>query len=158
MNRSLPEMLDDELRSCQRPNHDEVGFGAAGETALPGRVSGQIAALPEGVRKAMLLSKAKMVLTGVLLAVLGLGTARMTALVSSRSYAAGEGGKAAKEKPTVELSLAEFKELKPILDIKNQPWTTIPWKYSITEARKLAAATKKPIFMVVNTGNCLGCT
>jgi hypothetical protein len=56
------------------------------------------------------------------------------------------------------LSPAEFQELKPILDVKNQPWTTIPWKYSITEARRLAAATKKPIFMVVNTGNALGCT
>ena len=53
-------------------------------------------------------------------------------------------------------TLAEFKELKPILDVKNQPWTTIPWKYSITEARRLAAQTKKPIFLNVNTGNCLG--
>jgi hypothetical protein len=44
-----------------------------------------------------------------------------------------------------------------MLDVKNQPWATIPWKYSITEARKLAAATNKPIFMVVNTGNALGC-
>jgi hypothetical protein len=56
------------------------------------------------------------------------------------------------------LSPAEFEELKPIMDVKNQPWTTIPWKYSITEARRLGAATKKPIFMVVNTGNALGCT
>ena len=45
-----------------------------------------------------------------------------------------------------------------VLDVKNQPWTTIPWKYSITEARKQASASKKPIFMVVNTGNALGCT
>jgi hypothetical protein len=52
---------------------------------------------------------------------------------------------------------AEFKELKPILDIKNQLWTTIPWKYSLTEARKLAVETKKPIFMNVNTGNVMGC-
>ena len=64
----------------------------------------------------------------------------------------------AKEQPATELSRAEFDKLKPILDVKNQPWTTIPWKYSITEARKVAAATRKPIFMVVNTGNCLGCT
>ena len=56
----------------------------------------------------------------------------------------------------VAFSEAEFKELKPLLDLKNQPWTTIPWKYSLTEARKLAAETKKPIFMNVNTGNCLG--
>ena len=46
----------------------------------------------------------------------------------------------------------------PSLDIKNQPWATIPWKYSITEARQLAAKTRKPIFIVVNTGNALGCT
>jgi hypothetical protein len=54
------------------------------------------------------------------------------------------------------LTEAEFKQLKPILDVKNQPWTTIPWNYSITEARRLAAKTKKPIFLNVNTGNCLG--
>lgn len=106
----------------------------------------------------MLPSKVKTALIVVLPAALGLGAAGMTDLASSRSDAAGQGDKAAKEKPAVELSLAEFKELKPILDVKNQPWTTIPWKYSITEARKLAAAAKKPIFMVINTGNCLGCT
>jgi len=65
---------------------------------------------------------------------------------------------AAAEKPATGLSPAEYKDLKPILDIRNQPWTTIPWNYSITEARKLAAASKKPIFMVVNSGNALGCT
>jgi hypothetical protein len=106
----------------------------------------------------MFLSKVKMALmTVLLLTALGLGTVLVTGLAPARSDAAREGVKAAEEKPAVELSLAEFKELRPILDVKNQPWTTIPWKYSITEARKLAAATKKPIFMVVNTGNCLGC-
>jgi hypothetical protein len=55
------------------------------------------------------------------------------------------------------LTEAEFAQLKSVLDVKNQPWASIPWKYSITEARKLAAASKKPIFMVVNTGNALGC-
>jgi hypothetical protein len=89
--------------------------------------------------------------TPVLLPALALGIVVMTGLASFRS-AAAEGDKGAG------LSVAEFQELKPILDIQNQPWTTIPWKYSITEARKLAAATHKPIFMVVNTGNCLGCT
>jgi len=106
----------------------------------------------------MLLSKVKMALmTVLLLAALGLGTGLVTGLTPARSDAAREGVKAAEEKPATELSVAEFKELKSILDVKNQPWTTIPWKYSITEARKLAAAAKKPIFMVVNTGNCLGC-
>ena len=61
------------------------------------------------------------------------------------------------EKRTSGFGEAEFKELKAKLDIHNQPWATIPWKYSLTEARKLAAATKKPIFMVVGTGNPLGC-
>jgi hypothetical protein len=52
---------------------------------------------------------------------------------------------------------AQFKELKAKLDVKNQPWASIHWKYSLTEARQLAAETRKPIFMVVNTGNVLGC-
>jgi hypothetical protein len=56
-----------------------------------------------------------------------------------------------------ELTEAEFKELKPVLDLKNQAWTTIPWRYSLTEARQLAAKTNKPIFMVINTGNVMGC-
>jgi len=32
----------------------------------------------------------------------------------------------------------------------------VAWKVSVTEARRVAAETKKPIFLVVNTGNCLG--
>jgi hypothetical protein len=51
---------------------------------------------------------------------------------------------------------AEFESLFKQLHIKNQPWATIPWKVSVTEARELAAKTGKPIFLVVNTGNCLG--
>ena len=54
------------------------------------------------------------------------------------------------------LTEAEFNRLKPYFDLKNQPWATVPWKSSITEARKQAAASRKPIFMVVNTGNILG--
>jgi hypothetical protein len=103
----------------------------------------------------MLLSKLRTVLAATLpLTTLGLGIG----LAVSPSAAAGEGDKAAKEKPAGGLSRAEFEELRPILDVKNQSWTTIPWKYSITEARRLAVATRKPIFMVVNTGNALGCT
>jgi hypothetical protein len=124
---------------------------AAWETPLPELISDQVATLTEGVLKAMLLSKVKMGRTAVLLlTALGLDGGLMA---RHQSAAAQEG-----DTPSAGLSLAEFKELKPILDIKNQPWTTIPWKYSITEARQLAAATKKPIFMVVNTGNALGCT
>jgi hypothetical protein len=117
----------------------------------------KIATQPEGVLKAMVLSKLKWALTTVLLlATLGLGTGLMTALDPSQS-AAGETRTGATHAKPATLGLAEFQKLKPLLDVKNQPWATIPWKYSITEARKLAAKTRKPIFMVINTGNCLGC-
>jgi hypothetical protein len=56
------------------------------------------------------------------------------------------------------LSEAEFKQLRAELDIKRQPWASIPWKSSVTEARQTAAREKKPIFFNVNTGNCLGWT
>jgi hypothetical protein len=53
---------------------------------------------------------------------------------------------------------AEFGKVFKELQVKNQPWATVPWKVSLTEARRLAAAERKPIFLVVNTGNCLGWT
>jgi hypothetical protein len=56
------------------------------------------------------------------------------------------------------ISVAEFNKILKELHVKNQPWATIPWKVSLTEARRLAAAERKPIFLVVNTGNCLGWT
>ena len=105
----------------------------------------------------MLLRKRKMVLIAVLLAALGVAAGLIADLAPSRSDAAAKRDKTPNEKPAAKFTLAEFNKLKPMLDVKNQPWTTIPWKYSITEARKLAAKTKKPIFMVVNTGNALGC-
>jgi hypothetical protein len=105
----------------------------------------------------MLPSKRKKALT-VVLAALGLGAGLLTGPAESGCAAAEEGARAAEQAPAVGLGLAEYQELKPILDVKNQPWATIPWKYSITEARRLAAATRKPIFMVINTGNALGCT
>ena len=54
------------------------------------------------------------------------------------------------------LSRAEFDRLHKELNLKNQPWATIPWKVTLTEARESAAKLGKPIFLVVNTGNCLG--
>jgi hypothetical protein len=107
----------------------------------------------------MLLSKRKTTLTALLLAAgFGLGSGLMMGPTQPRGVAAPKGDNDAKEQASAGLGLAEYQELKPILDVKNQPWATIPWKYSITEARKQAAASKKPIFMVVNTGNALGCT
>jgi len=62
----------------------------------------------------------------------------------------------AKEKPATKIDAAEFEKLCRALHIKNQPWASIPWKVSVTEARAAAAKEKKPIFLVINTGNCLG--
>jgi hypothetical protein len=54
------------------------------------------------------------------------------------------------------LSVAEFDRLFQQLHVKNQPWAGLPWKTSVTEARRLAAREKKPIFFNVNTGDALG--
>ena len=66
-----------------------------------------------------------------------------------------EGAKAPKT-PVARFTDAEFRKLKAKLDVHNQPWARIPWQVSLTEARELAAKTRKPIFMVVGTGNALG--
>ena len=105
----------------------------------------------------MLLSKVKLALTVVLpLAALGLGSGLMMSLASSPTNAAEKGTKAANDKPSAAFSEAEFQELKARLDVHNQPWASIPWQVSLTEARQLAARTRKPIFMAVGTGNTLG--
>jgi hypothetical protein len=50
----------------------------------------------------------------------------------------------------------DFDRLCKELHVKGQPWATIPWRTSVTAARRQAARERKPIFLVVNTGNCLG--
>ena len=97
----------------------------------------------------------------------GVALVAMTLLVTGSAYLVHQAtaepppirakGSKAPKPPAAGFTEAEFKKLKPVLDLKNQAWTTIPWKYSLTEARQLAAKTKKPIFMVVNTGNVMGC-
>jgi hypothetical protein len=54
------------------------------------------------------------------------------------------------------LSRADFDSIRAQLGLHKQPWASVPWKVSVTEARELAARSRKPIFLVVNTGNCLG--
>ena len=54
------------------------------------------------------------------------------------------------------LSRAEFDQLHQELNLKNQAWASLPWKVTLTEARESAVKNGKPIFLVVNTGNCLG--
>ena len=54
------------------------------------------------------------------------------------------------------LSNAEYDQLHKDLRLKNKPWASISWKGSITEAREAALKEKKPIFMMVDTGNPIG--
>lgn len=56
------------------------------------------------------------------------------------------------------LSIKEFDQLCKQLHVKHQLWASVPWKTSVTEARNLTARERKPIFLVVNTGNSLGYT
>jgi RNA polymerase sigma factor (sigma-70 family) len=125
--------------------------------ATTGAASPPVAALADGVLKSMFIRKLQtsvvLVTTTLLLASSALFVHRSKAEPPLIPAQVSEAPK------TTVAGFAEtdFKQLKPVLDLKNQPWTTIPWKYSLTEARKLAAQTKKPIFMVVNTGNVMGC-
>ena len=54
------------------------------------------------------------------------------------------------------LSTSEFEKLRKELRLKSKPWATVPWQATVPEARELAARTKKPIFMMVDTGNPIG--
>lgn len=90
------------------------------------------------------------VTTQGLVAILG-GIAVAVLPTVSPSCAAG-----AREGPGASLDVAEFERLSRELRVKSQPWASIPWKVSVTEARAAATKARKPIFLVVNTGNCLG--
>jgi hypothetical protein len=80
-------------------------------------------------------------------------------VIGTSSLLAGLCGRLrAESAPATSISKAEYVRLVKELDFKSQPWTQIPWKVSVTEARQLAAKEGKPIFLVVNTGNCLGWT
>ena len=54
------------------------------------------------------------------------------------------------------LSEEEFAALRKNLQLKSKPWATIPWRATVTEARDAAAREKKPIYMMVDTGNPIG--
>lgn len=54
------------------------------------------------------------------------------------------------------LTANDFDCLFEMLHVKAQPWATTPWRTSVTVAREQAAREQKPIFFIVNTGNCLG--
>ena len=56
----------------------------------------------------------------------------------------------------VGLSDGEFKKLQPELRLKSKGWASLPWKATLTEAREAALKERKPIFMMVDTGNPIG--
>ncbi len=57
---------------------------------------------------------------------------------------------------TPDFTPGELGKLKRALDIKSQRWARLPWQVSLSDALETAASERKPVFMVVNTGNCLG--
>jgi RNA polymerase sigma factor (sigma-70 family) len=130
---------------------------ATPEAAATGVVSSPVTALVEGVLKSMFIRKLQTGVALVATTLLLAGSAYFVRRATAEPPAIRAKGAKAPKTTGTGLTEAEFKELKPVLDLKNQPWTTIPWKYSLTEARQRAAKTKKPIFMVVNTGNVMGC-
>ena len=63
------------------------------------------------------------------------------------------------EDPVVEsLTLEEFNRLhKEVQPPRDEVWRTIPWKLSLLEAQRLAAADQRPIFVWAMAGNPLAC-
>lgn len=51
---------------------------------------------------------------------------------------------------------AEYQKLRPDLRLKSKGWASLPWRATVTDAREAALREKKPIFMMVDTGNPIG--
>ncbi len=56
----------------------------------------------------------------------------------------------------VGLSDEEFRKLQPEMRLKSKGWASLPWRATLTDARESAIREKKPIFMMVDTGNPIG--
>ena len=54
------------------------------------------------------------------------------------------------------LSDEEYRKLQPELRLKSKGWASLPWRATLTDAREAALREKKPIFMMVDTGNPIG--
>lgn len=54
------------------------------------------------------------------------------------------------------LTDAEFQKLRPELRLKSRGWASLPWRATLTDARESALREKKPVFMMVDTGNPIG--
>jgi RNA polymerase sigma factor (sigma-70 family) len=124
--------------------------------AAAGAISPPVAALAEGVLKSMFLTKLKTALALVAMVLLLAGSAYLVHRAPAEPPPSRAKGAKAPTTPVARFTDAEFRKLKAKLDVKNQPWARISWQVSLTEARELAAKTKKPIFLAVGTGNPLG--
>ena len=93
--------------------------------------------------------------SAVLLAAAAVGVAAVVGLGPGRARAE-EGREQVGRERVGRLSRADFDSIRAQLRLHGQPWASVPWKVSVTAARDLAARSRKPIFLVVNTGNCLG--
>ena len=54
------------------------------------------------------------------------------------------------------LSEEEFRKIQPEMRLKSKGWASLPWRATLTDARESAIREKKPIFMMVDTGNPIG--
>ena len=54
------------------------------------------------------------------------------------------------------LSDDEYRKLQPDLRLKSKGWASLPWRATLTDAREAALRERKPIFMMVDTGNPIG--
>ena len=54
------------------------------------------------------------------------------------------------------ISDEEFRTLQPELRLRNKGWASLPWRATLTDAREAALKERKPIFMMVDTGNPIG--
>lgn len=50
----------------------------------------------------------------------------------------------------------DYRKLQPDLRLKSKGWASLPWRATLTDARLAALREKKPIFMMVDTGNPIG--
>jgi hypothetical protein len=87
---------------------------------------------------------------------LGVGASSLGGFLFADGLRADEASTPKAPFKTAGLSVAEFEKLHHGLKLPNKGVWAIPWKVSITEARRLAAKEKKPVFLWVNTGHPLG--
>jgi len=54
------------------------------------------------------------------------------------------------------ISEEEYQKIRSDVRLKSRGWASLPWRATVTDARMAALREKKPIFMMVDTGNPIG--